>query len=51
MFFTFKTVGKLQVIRQPLYHPIKIRAGEYAVGRKIGWERVKNQTHFMRLIE
>jgi hypothetical protein len=41
MFFSFKTVGQLQVIHQPLYRPKQIRAGEYAVGRKIGLERVK----------
>jgi hypothetical protein len=40
MFFSFKTVGKLQVIHQPLSLPKQIRAGEYAVGRKIGLERV-----------
>jgi hypothetical protein len=40
MFFSFKTVGLLQVIHQPLYHPKQIKAGEYAVGRKIGFERV-----------
>jgi hypothetical protein len=28
------------VIHQPLYRPKQIRAGEYAVGRKIGSERV-----------
>jgi hypothetical protein len=41
MFFSFKTVALLQVIHQPLYLPKQIRAGEYAVGRKIGLERVK----------
>jgi hypothetical protein len=41
MFFSFKTVEQLQVIHQPLFHPKQIRAGEYVVGRKIGWERVK----------
>jgi hypothetical protein len=41
MFFSFKTVGKLKVIHQPLYSPKQIRAGEYEVGRKIGFERVK----------
>jgi hypothetical protein len=41
MFFSFKTVGYLQVIQQPLFRPKQIRAGEYAVGRKIGLERVK----------
>jgi hypothetical protein len=30
------------VIHQPLYRPKQIRAGEYAVGRKIGLERVKS---------
>jgi hypothetical protein len=40
MFFSFKTVGQLQVIHQPLYRPKQVRAGEYAVGRKIGLERV-----------
>jgi hypothetical protein len=39
--FSFKTVGKLQVIQQPLSCPKQVRAGEYAVGRKIGLERVK----------
>jgi hypothetical protein len=39
MFFSFKTVG-LQVIHQLLSRPKQIRAGEYAVGRKIGLERV-----------
>jgi hypothetical protein len=37
----FKIVGKLQVIHQPFYSPKRIRDGEYAVGRKIGLERVK----------
>jgi hypothetical protein len=41
MFFSFKTVGKLQVIHQPLSRPKQIRAGEYAVGTEIGLERVK----------
>jgi hypothetical protein len=41
MFFSFKTVGKLQVIHQPIYRPKHIRGGEYAVGRKIGLESVK----------
>jgi hypothetical protein len=41
MFFSFKTVGLLQVIHQPLSRSKQIRAGEYAVGRKIGLERVK----------
>jgi hypothetical protein len=41
MFFSFKTVGYLQVIYQPLSRPKQIRAGEYAVGRKIGLERIK----------
>jgi hypothetical protein len=40
MFFSFKTVGYIQVIYQLLYGPKQIRVGEYAVGRKIGWERV-----------
>jgi hypothetical protein len=40
MFVSFKTVGQLQVIHQPLYRPKQIIAGEYAVGRKIGLERV-----------
>jgi hypothetical protein len=30
-----------QVIHQPLYRPKQIRAGKYAVGRKIGLEMVK----------
>jgi len=34
--FSFKSVGYLQVIHQPLSCPKQIRAGEYAVGRKIG---------------
>jgi hypothetical protein len=41
MFFSFKTVRLLQVIHQPLYRPKQTSAGEYAVGRKIGLERVK----------
>jgi hypothetical protein len=41
MFFSFKAVGYLQVIHQPLYRSKQIRAEEYAVGRKIGLERVK----------
>jgi hypothetical protein len=41
MFFSFKTVGQLQVIHQILYRPKQIRAGEYAIGIKIGLERVK----------
>jgi hypothetical protein len=32
---------ELQVIHQPLYRQKQIRDGEYAVGRKIGLERVK----------
>jgi hypothetical protein len=40
MVFSFKTVGYLQVIHQPLSRPKQIRAGEYAVDRKIGLERV-----------
>jgi hypothetical protein len=32
----------LQVIHQPLYRPKQIRAEEYAIGRKIGLERVNN---------
>jgi hypothetical protein len=43
MFFSFKTVGYLQVIHQTLYYPKQIRAGDYAVGRKIGLERIKSQ--------
>jgi hypothetical protein len=43
MFFFFKTLGKLQVIHQHLSRPKQIRAVEYAVGRKIGLERVNNQ--------
>jgi hypothetical protein len=39
--FSFKTVGQLQVIHQPLYRPKQIKAGEYSVGRKIGLEKVK----------
>jgi hypothetical protein len=39
--FSFKTVGLLQVIHQPLSRQKQIRAGEYAVGKKIGLERVK----------
>jgi hypothetical protein len=35
MFFSFKTVGQLQVIHQPLSRPKQKGAGEYAVGRKI----------------
>jgi hypothetical protein len=41
MFFSFKNVEKLQVIHQPLYRPKQIRAGEYAVGKNIGLQRVK----------
>jgi hypothetical protein len=40
IFSSFKTVGLLQVIHQSLYRPKQIRAGVYAVGRKIGLERV-----------
>jgi hypothetical protein len=36
--FSFKTVGQLQVIHQPFYCPKQIRAGEYAVGRKLDWK-------------
>jgi hypothetical protein len=43
MFFSFKTVGSLQVIHQPLSRPKQVSAGEYAVGRKIGLERVNNR--------
>jgi hypothetical protein len=43
MFFSFKTVGSLQVIHQPLSRPKEIRAGEYVGGIKIGLERVKDQ--------
>jgi hypothetical protein len=45
MFFSFKTVGYLQVIHQLLYRPKQIRAGEYVVDRKIGLERVKCGEH------
>jgi hypothetical protein len=45
MFFSFKTVGQLQVIHQPLSSPKQIRAGKYAVGRKIGLERVNADTY------
>jgi hypothetical protein len=45
MFFSFKTVGYLQVIHQLLSRPKQIRAGEYAVGRKIGLERVKTSAY------
>jgi hypothetical protein len=48
--FSFKTVGQLQVINQPLYGPKQIRAGEYAVGRKIGFERVKLVSGFKSVI-
>jgi hypothetical protein len=41
MFLSFKTVRQLQVIHQPLYRPKQIRAGESAIGRKIGLETVK----------
>jgi hypothetical protein len=41
-FFSFKTVGLLQVIHQPRYRPKQIRTGEYAVGSKIALERVKH---------
>jgi hypothetical protein len=34
-------MNELQVIHQPLHRPKQIRAGKYAVGRKIGLERVK----------
>jgi hypothetical protein len=46
MFLSFKTVGKLQVIHQPLSRPKQIRAGEYVVGRKIGLERVNTRVLF-----
>jgi hypothetical protein len=39
MFFSFKSVGYLQVIQQPLSRPKQIRAWKYAVGKKIGFER------------
>jgi hypothetical protein len=42
-FFCFKTVGYLQVTHQPLSRPKQIRAGEYADGRKIGLEGVKDK--------
>jgi hypothetical protein len=38
MIFSFITVGELQVIYQPLSRRKQIRAGEYAVGRKIRLE-------------
>jgi hypothetical protein len=40
MFFSFKIVGSLQVIHQPLSRPKQVRAGEYAVSKKIGLETV-----------
>jgi hypothetical protein len=43
VFFSFKTVGQLQVIHQHLSRSKQIRAGEYVVGRKIGLERVKHE--------
>jgi hypothetical protein len=42
MFISFKTVGKLQVIHQPIYRPKQIRVVEYAVGRKNGLERFRH---------
>jgi hypothetical protein len=42
MFFSFKTVGKLQVIHQTLSRPKQIRAGEFAVGKKLDWKGLKN---------
>jgi hypothetical protein len=43
MFFSFKTVDNYS--NPPtFYRPKQIRAGEYAVGRKIGLERVISYT-------
>jgi hypothetical protein len=42
MFFSFETVGLLQVIHQPFYLPKQTRAGQYAVDRKVGLESVKS---------
>jgi hypothetical protein len=38
--FSFNIVGQLQVIHQPPCRPKEISAGEHAVDRKIGLERV-----------
>jgi hypothetical protein len=46
MIFSFKTVGQLQVVHQPLSRPKEIRAGKYAVGRKIGLEMVNVLTRY-----
>jgi hypothetical protein len=43
MCFSFKTVGYLQVIHQPLSRPKRVRAEKDVVGRKIGLERVNVQ--------
>jgi hypothetical protein len=40
MFFSFKTVKQLQVIYHPLFRQKQTRAEAYAVGRKIGLDRV-----------
>jgi hypothetical protein len=50
MISSFKTVGQLQVIHQPLSRSKQIRAGEYAVGRKIGLERVRTNVTDVRTI-
>jgi hypothetical protein len=41
MISSFKTVGELQVIHQPLSRPKQRRAGDYAVGKKkMDWKEL-----------
>jgi hypothetical protein len=40
MFFSFKTVGKLQVIHQPLYRP-KQELGSMRLAEKLDWKGLK----------
>jgi hypothetical protein len=41
VFFLLKLQDNYKVIHQPLSRPKQMRAGQYAVGRKIGLERAK----------
>jgi hypothetical protein len=42
MFFSFKTVGYLQVIHQPLYGLKQIRAGSMRLAEKLDWKGLRD---------
>jgi hypothetical protein len=46
MFFSFKTVGELQVIYQPLSRPKQIRAGKMRLAEKLDWKGLKLISHY-----